>query len=390
MGRKALEQRAFYRHRYFALHTCEQSGAVSSAKRNQIRQQVDRGIAWICSHQNTDGGWGDTLVSLSNISTTALCWAALSVEDGTARAAIEKAERWLAKAAGSLEPRNLADAIKARYGKDRTFSVPILTMCALAGRLGPADQAWKWVPQLPFELAACPHQLFAWLRLPVVSYALPALIAMGQVRHAFRPTWNPLLRLIRRLTSGRTLRILEQIQPQGGGFLEAIPLTSFVVMCLAGRGQSRHAVAIHGVDFLLRSMREDGSWAIDTNLSTWVTTLSVNALASQPDFDRLLLQEDRQRIRDWLLDQQYRTEHRYTHAPPGAWAWTDLPGGVPDADDTAGALIALWNLALATSAFSTRRRPASSGCSIFRIATAAFLRFAADGEIFPSTGAAAT
>jgi squalene-hopene/tetraprenyl-beta-curcumene cyclase len=27
--------------------------------------------------------------------------------------------------------------------------------------------------------------------------------------------------------------------------------------------------------------------------------------------------------------------------PPGGWAWTDLPGGVPDADDTSSALIAL-------------------------------------------------
>src|SRR4029077_15266961 len=30
-----------------------------------------------------------------------------------------------------------------------------------------------------------------------------------------------------------------------------------------------------------------------------------------------------------------------THAAPGGWAWTNLPGGVPDADDTAGALLAL-------------------------------------------------
>src|SRR4029450_5181435 len=29
---------------------------------------------------------------------------------------------------------------------------------------------------------------------------------------------------------------------------------------------------------------------------------------------------------------------------PGGWAWTDLPGGVPDADDTSGALLALSHL----------------------------------------------
>jgi squalene-hopene/tetraprenyl-beta-curcumene cyclase len=193
------------------------------------------------------------------------------------------------------------------------------------------------VPQLPFELAACPHSWFRFLKLPVVSYALPALIAIGQVRHVRRPTWNPLTRLIRAALSARTLNVLQQIQPKGGGFLEAAPLTSFVVMSLVGAGQSGHEVVREGVGFLRRSVRPDGSWPIDTNLSTWVTTLAVNALGE-------IDPQSAGRIRAWLLDQQYRCEHPYTHAPPGGWAWTDLPGGVPDADDTPGALLALHKL----------------------------------------------
>ncbi len=31
-------------------------------------------------------------------------------------------------------------------------------------------------------------------------------------------------------------------------------------------------------------------------------------------------------------------------AAPGGWSWTDQPGAVPDADDTAGALLALHQL----------------------------------------------
>jgi squalene-hopene/tetraprenyl-beta-curcumene cyclase len=65
----------------------------------------------------------------------------------------------------------LARTIPARYGRDRTFSVPILTACILAGRLG-AD-GWDEVPPLPFEWAALPHSLHGALQLPVVSYALP-------------------------------------------------------------------------------------------------------------------------------------------------------------------------------------------------------------------------
>jgi squalene-hopene/tetraprenyl-beta-curcumene cyclase len=110
-------------------------------------------------------------------------------------------------------------------------------------------------------------------------------------------------------------------------------------MSLASAGMKNHAVVAEGSKFLRASMRPDGSWPIDTNLSTWVTTLSVNALG-----EHRLDADSRQAIREWLLAQQYQEEHPYTHAAPGGWAWTPLPGGVPDADDTAGALLALWNL----------------------------------------------
>jgi squalene-hopene/tetraprenyl-beta-curcumene cyclase len=52
----------------------------------------------------------------------------------------------------------------------------------------------------------------------------------------------------------------------------------------------------------------------------------------------------RRELTQWLIRQQYRTVHPYTMAAPGGWAWTDLSGGVPDADDTPGALLALANL----------------------------------------------
>ena len=311
------------------------------------QQQVEAGINWLLAHQNTDGGWGDTTLSFSNVSTTSLCWAALSVAGDRASAAVMAAEDWLRRAAGSLDRDAIARTIAARYGKDRTFSVPILTMCALAGRLGPQQHAWRRVMQLPFELAAFPQAWFRFFKLPVVSYALPALISMGLARHHRWPSRNPITRLIRRLTTGRVLRVLTEIQPAGGGFLEATPLTSFVAMSMIGAGRRDHPVVAAGVDFLLRSARSDGSWPIDTNLATWVTTLSVNAIAARGGADavaRVLTTEERFRIREWLLGQQYRRAHRYTGAPPGAWAWTDLPGGVPDADDTAGALLALHHL----------------------------------------------
>lgn len=335
-----------------ALSTATASMAFSMAARAEgrddelkakYRRLAGRGSTWLRENQNADGGWGDTTTSPSNISTTTLCWAALGQTPSPADATVSKAEAWLTERAGDLTPERLAAVIRARYGKDHTFSVPILTTCAIGGRLGSPRDAWRLVPQLPFELAACPHQWFHRLGMPMVSYALPALIAIGQVRHHFRPTRNPITRAARAAARGRTLRILERIQPTTGGYLEAAPLTSFVVMSLLAMGLDEHPVARNGLRFLAESVRDDGSWPIDTNLDTWTTTLATGALAGPTGPG--LAPDVRTRTLDWLLAQQYTEVHPYTHARPGGWAWTDLPGGVPDADDTPGALLAVRHLA---------------------------------------------
>jgi squalene-hopene/tetraprenyl-beta-curcumene cyclase len=316
-------------------------------RESKDQDRISAGLDWLSHQANQDGGWGDTVLSLSNLSTTVLVWAAFGAMPGADkryRETVGRAEAWIREHAGGLERAVLAPAIIRRYGKDRTFSAPILTMCALAGRLGSGAAAWEQVIPLPFELAACPHQWFAALRMPVVSYALPALIAIGQARHYHLPSRNPILRLVRQSVQGRTLKVLEAIQPSNGGFLEATPLTSFVTMSLAGSGQAGHIVCQKGREFLKKEQRQDGSWPIDTNLATWLTTLSVNALPEAASPALPLGLADRSRILEWLLSQQYQREHPYTHAAPGGWAWTDLPGGVPDADDTAGALLALRKL----------------------------------------------
>ncbi len=327
-----------------ALSTATAVFALSTVDLAQHQSLIANGLDWLVQNQNPDGGWGDTIRSQSNISTTMLGWAAFTATSQTQTydSAISRAEDWLAKRAGALETDALVEAVYESYGADRTFSVPILTMCAIAGRLG--DNPWAYVKPLPFELAALPHQMFKWLNLNVVSYALPALIAIGQANFHNNPPANAPVRFIRRLTKNKTLRILQNIQPQNGGFLEATPLTSFVVMTLAAADQKDSTVVSKGIEFLVKSVQSDGSWPIDTDLATWLTTLSVNALAHAPDYKTLLSNKDRSQILIWLLGQQYHAEHAFTHAAPGGWAWTDLAGAVPDADDTAGALIAIHNL----------------------------------------------
>ncbi len=200
-------------------------------------------------------------------------------------------------------------------------------MCALAGVI----QSWDKIPQLPFELSAVPQKFFRFLQLPVVSYAIPALIAVGILRH--RKGRKGILYPLRESFIPRSLKVLEKLQPEDGGFLEAAPLTAFVSMCMSGSGYRGHITTQRAADFLVSTVREDGSWPIDTDLAGWVTALSVKALNEDID--------DREELARIIRDNAFTYTHPFTGAQAGGWGWTDLAGSVPDVDDTSGTLVAL-------------------------------------------------
>lgn len=301
---------------------------VSEARESFLSELIVGGIHWLAEHQNPDGGWGDTERSYSNIATTMLAVAAFNLTGVPVKYAdtLQRAQQFIDKAGGIR-------GLRERYGRDKTFAVPILTNCALAGMV-----PWTKVPSLPFELACVGQDWYRWLQLPVVSYAIPALVAIGQAKFHHHKPWNPLVRYIRGRCVEPSLELLRNMQPASGGFLEAIPLTSFVVMSLASMGRCSHPVTQAGLEFIVESVREDGSWAIDTDLATWNTTLALNALASAGEdiWDESCVR--------WLLGCQNVEQHPYTGAEPGGWGWSDLSGAVPDADDTPGALLALAHL----------------------------------------------
>lgn len=313
---------------------------VDAPRHEEVLQKA---TAWLVATQNPDGGWGDTTLSKTNISTTLLVWSALGLRKGVDEA-VSRAEDWIRATVGSLDPLAIKAKVVARYGKDKTFSVPILMACALCCRLGDSPKkSWRHVLALPFELAVFPRRWYGVLKLPVVSYALPALISIGYARY-FHAKPFIALRPIRAWAWPRVSRLLDEIQPASGGYLEATPLTSFVTMALAGADQKDHLVIPKGVSFLLASIRPDGSWPIDTDLATWGSTLATKALLTSNDDPPDFPEKDRREVLAWLLNQQYKTVHPFTVSPPGGWAWTDLSGGVPDADDTSGALLAIHRL----------------------------------------------
>lgn len=318
---------------------------------------IARGSEFLCKSQNNDGGFGDTDRSYSNIATTLLVIAAWRLAGKQ-----ELFKDRLREAQAYIERHGNWEGLRRRYGKDKTFVVPILSNCALAGMV-----AWKEVSPLPFEAAVLPQSWYRFAQMPVVSYAIPALVAIGQARYFHAPPRNPILWLLRRSALRRTRRVLRQMQPQSGGYLEATPLTSFVLMNLASMGLVDSDVSIACRKFIVDSVQADGSWPIDTNLATWVTSLAIPAFlphsvsgesrlqipsevhstSSPMDVDQPLKETSIVRFAtmEWLLSCQHRIRHPFTGAEPGGWGWTNLSGAVPDADDTPAALLALhaWN-----------------------------------------------
>ena len=150
-----------------ALSTATATLALAITIRNghaagdRLRALVDAGSIWLIGHQNVDGGWGDSVRSRSNISTTAIVWATLSTSGrnhSEAAASVNRSAEWLRRAAGGLTPEALRSAILKRYGRDRTFSVPILTVLALSNKLADDEiAAWRSIPSPSFRADVRPR-----------------------------------------------------------------------------------------------------------------------------------------------------------------------------------------------------------------------------------------
>ena len=376
-----------------ALATATAVSAFAAVSRERFAGHIGRGVAWLAAHQNADGGWGDTPESpQQSLHDAARRGGNAPLRERGSRMPRRRCEgrsRTCAPTPGLRSSARIR-SLQAVYGEDLTFAAPILTNCALAPAPPRRACGGKTCRRCLLNLPACRSASFQWLKLGVVSYALPALIAVGQLRHAAAPSRNPFLRALRSATVGPALRRLRAIQPSSGGFLEATPLTSFVVMSLAGAGRSDHPVARRGLEFLSRSVRADGSWPVDTNLSHWLTSLSVAALTTGGN--RFAVR----RRSDAPVDPRTASTaggHPYTGAAPGGWAWTDLSReAFPTPMTLRRRSLALRTWPSAGPGPSDGRRAARRRLAprTFRTATADGRRSVAAGDGCPSTAARRT
>lgn len=340
-----------------ALSTSVAIVALKISGERKDQPLIKSGLDWLRKNINDDGSFGDTKESPGNISTTLLCYASISycgTEDET-NEILSKIRSWLGSKGISLSSDTVTYSILRHYGNDYTFSLPIIAMLNLCGLI--PDKELRIVPVLPFELTLLPSSLYRFFNLKVVSYALPALIGVGIYLH--RHNRKAVLGRVSLRDSliPRAIKKLDSLVPASGGFLEAIPLTSFVIMCLVACEYKDNKTVEKGLRFVRAQQRADGGWPIDTDLSTWVTTLSIKALGNDiySRFDETAITK----LRDHLLSLQYKTTHPFNGAEAGGWGWTSYSGSVPDADDTPGAILALLEL---YTGRQEERTALSNGC----------------------------
>ena len=135
-----------------ALSTAVAIVALKTTDFEEGRQRIISGFDWLLKNINADGGYGDTPESISNVSTTLLCYSAISFcqVNGNGTGTLSRMKEWLKTKGINLEPKNITSSILRFYGKDLTFSVPILSMLHLAGVI--PSSSLKEIPRLPFEL----------------------------------------------------------------------------------------------------------------------------------------------------------------------------------------------------------------------------------------------
>ncbi|MBR4903001.1 MAG: hypothetical protein IKZ46_18825 [Victivallales bacterium] len=302
--------------------------ALKIADQEKYATQIKAAEAWLEANCNADGLYGDSIESPPNLTATYLAAMALP--------SAKRAKAYLKTQFGSFSFEDVKHGLLAEYGKDLTFSVPLLALATASGFFEDAEAAWRGMPRFPFEAAILPEGLFKYMNLPVVSYAIPALICVGLAQLKY--TKDGILKNLRSLAVKKALRVLEAKQPEDGGFLEAAPLTGFCAICLCAADMKTHPVTQKALQFLIDTQRENGAWPIDRDLRQWVTTLALTILA--PEFST----EEKAFYRQALSQSQTKVIHPFTRSMPGGWAWTTYSGGVPDADDTPSALIALHTL----------------------------------------------
>jgi squalene-hopene/tetraprenyl-beta-curcumene cyclase len=302
--------------------------------REELTQLLMRSLRWLAGQQNPDGGWGDAERAPSNLAATLLVRAALQMTGVPAKFAglVERAEEYVDHQGGAAALRQCND-------HDPAFGAAVLMTYALADLT-----SWRQVPAVPIELALLPRRWRERVLGPGPSFAATVHGAVGAARLHHAPPRNPLRRWLRRAAIGPCLKQLDELQPASGGFLASIPATSFIVTSLASADLGDKAVVRRGVEFLLATVRPDGSWSADADRAVWntaqaVCTLDETVATSAEEAATNFTLADA--AVDWLVGRRQNEPAAGVKRACGGWSASGWDGGPVAATATGAVLRAL-------------------------------------------------
>jgi squalene-hopene/tetraprenyl-beta-curcumene cyclase len=290
--------------------------ALHFADCQRFAEQVERGCAWLRQTQHEDGGWGDAITDRSSINATTISLAVLQIADpANSRAAVERALAYMERRGGLA---------LVRDQKQCSMSVACQGYLALAG-----FYPWEAMTRVPLALRLLPSRL--WMRF---SITMPGIFGWALIEdHKLKPRLAD--RLLRQLALPRVIAWIREARGSNGSWEDSPLLTGIVLLGLILSGQPAELIT-PGVDYLLATQRENGSWAGEEDLELSVTTFILSALAELGELNHPRLAP----TADWLLAAQHAEPFAPTGCPGGWWTWRQ-PSGWPDTDDTCGALASL-------------------------------------------------
>jgi squalene-hopene/tetraprenyl-beta-curcumene cyclase len=253
-------------------NACAPSGSGQS-----LSEVVLGGLRWLARTQNADGGWGPCVGDPSCRVATSLARVCFQLTGVPAKFA-------------DLEPR--ADAYIAaaggwrwiRKGESRSnYPSAVIAPFAAASGLIP----WRRTP------AGWRHslrRLVSALRGRNIQPEVGERIAQAALElareHQLRP--HPIRRAVTvGLTSPRFHYLAAQQSPSGG-YLDSIPLTSCVVLCLASAGLADHPLTRRAMEFLVAHLRSDGAWPMTASLAARQPRLLPTAAPPVPSINATL------------------------------------------------------------------------------------------------------